>query len=57
VHDVRQGRPPTSSTASWRVDYIEVFYNQKRIHSSIGYLPPAERERRYHDDQAAKAAA
>jgi transposase InsO family protein len=38
-------------------DYIEVFYNQKRIHSSIGYLPPAERERRYHDDQAAKAAA
>ena len=22
-------------------DYIEVFYNRKRLHSSIGYLPPA----------------
>jgi transposase InsO family protein len=29
-------------------DYIEVFYNQQRIHSSVGYLPPAEVERRYY---------
>jgi putative transposase len=26
-------------------DYIEVFYNQQRRHSSIGYLSPAEHER------------
>jgi putative transposase len=38
-------------------DYIEVFYNQQRIHSSIGYLSPAERERRHHHEQATKAAA
>jgi putative transposase len=28
-------------------DYIEVFYNQKRRHSSLGYATPAEVERRY----------
>ena len=28
-------------------DYIEVFYNQKRRHSSLGYVTPAELERRY----------
>ena len=28
-------------------DYIEVFYNQKRRHSSLGYATPAETERRY----------
>ena len=26
-------------------DYIEVFYNQRRRHSTIGYLSPAEFER------------
>ncbi len=26
-------------------DYIEVFYNQKRRHSSLGYVSPAEFER------------
>ena len=29
-------------------DYIEVFYNQERMHSSIGDLSPAEFERRNH---------
>ncbi len=28
-------------------DYIEVFYNQRRRHSTLGYLSPAEHERRY----------
>jgi hypothetical protein len=32
-------------------DYIEVFYNQRRRHSSIGYIAPAELERRYHHAQ------
>lgn len=27
-------------------DYIEVFYNRKRMHSSLGYVSPAEFERR-----------
>jgi putative transposase len=35
-------------------DYIEVFYNQRRRHSSIGYIAPAELERRYHDAQRGK---
>lgn len=30
-------------------DYIEVFYNQKRRHSSLGYLSPAEYERKARD--------
>jgi transposase InsO family protein len=35
-------------------DYIEVFYNQHRRHSSIGYVAPAELERRYHDAHRSK---
>jgi putative transposase len=30
-------------------DYIEVFYNQKRRHSTLRYLSPADFERRYTD--------
>jgi len=37
-------------------DYIEVFYNQRRRHSSIGYLAPAEFERRFRDAQLQVAA-
>jgi len=28
-------------------DYIECFYNRRRLHSTIGQLSPAEFERRY----------
>jgi len=28
-------------------EYIEVFYNRKRIHSAIGYLTPIQYERTY----------
>ena len=39
------------------VDYIEVFYNRRRLHSSIGYLSPAEYEaQRVHHHMAAQAA-
>jgi transposase InsO family protein len=34
-------------------DYIECFYNRERIHQSLGYLTPAEVERRYHAKQCA----
>ena len=34
-------------------DYIEVFYNQQRMHSSIGDLSPAEFERQHQPKQAA----
>ena len=32
--------------------FIEVVYNQRRRHSSIGYIPPAEHERRYYEGHA-----
>ena len=39
------------------VDYIEVFFNRRRLHSSLGFLSPAEYEaRRIHHPQAAQAA-
>ena len=31
-------------------DYIEVFYNQRRRHSTIGQISPAAFERRAHDE-------
>ena len=34
-------------------DYIEVFYNQQRRHSTLGQLSPATFERRAADRQAA----
>jgi transposase InsO family protein len=36
-------------------DYIEVFYNRQRLHSSLGYLTPVEYEQ-IHQTTAAHAA-
>ena len=37
-------------------DYIEVFYNRERRHSTIGYVSPAEFEARYLERGATSAA-
>ena len=34
-------------------DYIEAFYNPQRRHSALGYLSPAEFERRYRSETIA----
>lgn len=34
-------------------EYIEVFYNRKRMHSSIGFISPAEAETRFVNEAAA----
>ncbi len=31
--------------------FLEAVYNQKRLHSSLGYLPPAEFEQAYNKDR------
>ncbi|MFX4301594.1 IS3 family transposase [Alicyclobacillus tolerans] len=36
-------------------EYIEVWYNRERVHSSIGFLAPAEYERRYFQVSRVKA--
>ena len=37
---------PTREAARTAVfDYIEGFYNRRRLHSSIGYMSPADYER------------
>ena len=37
-------------------DFIEVFYNRARLHSSLDYLTPAEYEAKFHHRSAAQAA-
>lgn len=48
-------RKPWATTRRSRmaiVEYIEVFYNRKRKHSTLGYLSPEEFERNYHKHAA-----
>jgi len=45
---------PTRQVARTAIyEYIEVFYNRRRRHSSLDYLSPAEYERRHHHQQPA----
>ena len=45
---------PTRAEARLAVfDYIEAFYNPKRRHLALGYLSPAEFERRYRSEEIA----
>jgi len=37
-------------------EFVEVFYNRRRLHSSLNYLSPAEYERQIHHRKAAQAA-
>ena len=38
-------------------EFIEVFYNRQRLHSSLGYMTPAEyEEQRIHQQKASQAA-
>ena len=36
-------------------DYLEVFYNRRRRHSSIGYVSPEEFELKYQEEEAMAA--
>jgi putative transposase len=49
---VHRHRFPTRAAARTAIfEFIEVFYNRRRLHSSIGQLSPAEFERRFHADR------
>ncbi len=37
-------------------DFVEVFYNRQRLHSSLGYLSPAEYEAKIQQHMTAQAA-
>ena len=49
----RQSWPTRQQARTAIFEYIEVFYNRQRRHSTLGYLTPAEFEHRYHLQAAA----
>ncbi len=45
-------KQPSRAAARTAVfEFIEVFYNRQRLHSSIGHISPAEFERRFQKEQ------
>ena len=51
----RDGIPATRQDAKQKLfSYIEVFYNRKRLHSSLGYVSPLEFEQNYHQQNPQK---
>jgi len=49
---VHRERYPTRAAARTAIfEFIEVFYNRRRLHSSIGMMSPAEFERRFRADR------
>jgi putative transposase len=49
---VNRHRFPTRAVARAAVfEFIEVFYNRQRLHSSLGFLSPAEWESRFHQEK------
>jgi putative transposase len=51
----RQSWATRAQARSAIVDYIEVFYNRRRLHSSLGYLSPADYEARRRDASTSPA--
>jgi len=49
----RQTWPTRQQARTAIFEYIEVFYNRQRRHSTLGYLAPTEFETRYHRQAAA----
>ena len=52
----RQPLPTRVAARQAVFEYIEVFYNRKRIHSALGYRSPADYERSLQTRDAAPAA-
>jgi transposase InsO family protein len=52
----RQSWATRAQTRRAVFDYIEVFFNRKRLHSSLGYLTPAAYETKINNHTAAHAA-
>jgi putative transposase len=48
---MRQSFPTRGDARRVLFDYIEGFYNPRRRHSALGYLSPAEWERRWWSQQ------